>query len=55
MGEAEILELSASDPVDWCEKNIQLDYGSFDRDNHPLMTEPLPAGPNTPNLSLIHI
>lgn len=34
----------AADPVKWCEKNIQLDYGAFDRNNHPLMSEPMRAG-----------
>ena len=42
----QLLELQAADPVEWCEANIQLDYGAFDRDNHPLMTEPLRAGAN---------
>ena len=35
----QLLNLQAADPVEWCEANIQLDYGAFDRDNHPLMTE----------------
>ena len=34
-------QLGTPDPVAWCERNIQLDYGQFDRDMHPLMTEPL--------------
>jgi phage terminase large subunit GpA-like protein len=29
------------DPVDWCEQNIQLDYGYFKRENHPLLVDPL--------------
>ena len=37
-------KIRASDPVKWCENNIQLDYGAFDRNNHPLMTEPMRAG-----------
>lgn len=38
-----ILQLTQPDPVDWCEANIQLDYGKFDRANHPLIVEPLRA------------
>lgn len=34
---------SIADPVDWCERNITLDYGRFKRENHPLMIEPLRA------------
>lgn len=29
-----------ADPIDWFEENIQLDYGSFKRENHPLLLEP---------------
>ena len=28
-------------PVDWCERNITLDYGTFKAANHPLLVEPL--------------
>ena len=42
---ADLLQLKAdADPVEWCEQNIQLDYGAFDRNNHPLMSDPLRAG-----------
>lgn len=34
------------DPVEWCERNIQLDYGQFDRNKHPLIVEPLRAAAN---------
>ena len=30
-----------ADPIDWLENNLQLDYGNFKRENHPLMIEPL--------------
>ena len=39
-----LLKLTQPDPVDWCEANIQLDYGAFDRRKHPLLVEPLRAG-----------
>ena len=38
-----LLELETQDPVAWCENNITLDYGAFDRENHPLMVEPMQA------------
>jgi len=38
-----LLELETQDPVSWCENNITLDYGAFDRENHPLMVEPITA------------
>ena len=41
-----LTKLGTPDPVAWCEKNIQLDYGAFDRDKHPLMSEPLRAAAN---------
>ncbi|AKA60257.1 hypothetical protein P8625_06 [Verrucomicrobia phage P8625] len=31
------------DPIDWMERNVQLDYGYFKRENHPLIVEPLRA------------
>lgn len=31
------------DPVTWCSRNIQLDYGYFRAENHPLIVEPLRA------------
>ena len=31
------------DPVAWCEQNIQLDYGNFKRENHPLLVDVLRA------------
>jgi len=30
-----------ADPVAWLEASIQLDYGNFKRENHPLLLEPL--------------
>lgn len=39
-----LFNLTQPDPVEWCERNIQLDYGKFDRANHPLIVEPLRAG-----------
>ena len=39
-----LLNLTQPDPVDWCESNVQLDYGRFDRTKHPLIVEPLRAG-----------
>ena len=39
-----LLQLTQPDPVDWCEANVQLDYGRFDRAKHPLLSEPLRAG-----------
>lgn len=30
-----------ADPIDWLEASVQLDYGNFKRENHPLMVEPL--------------
>tara|TARA_B100000749_G_scaffold280793_1_gene278819 strand:+ start:1848 stop:3638 length:1791 start_codon:yes stop_codon:yes gene_type:complete len=39
-----LLKLKTVDPVVWCERNIQLDYGKFDSKKHPLMLEPLRAG-----------
>lgn len=36
-------EITCADPVAWCERNIQLDYGYFKRENHPLIVEPLRA------------
>ncbi len=45
MGEmSDLLKLTQPDPVEWCERNIQLDYGLFDRSKHPLIVEPLRAG-----------
>ena len=38
-----LLKLKQPDPVAWSERNIQLDYGNFDRAKHPLMIEPLRA------------
>jgi len=38
-----LLKLRQPDPVAWAERNVQLDYGAFDRAKHPLMTEPLRA------------
>jgi hypothetical protein len=38
-----LLDLENPDPVDWCERNIQLDYGRFDREKHPLIVDPLRA------------
>jgi len=38
-----LLELEIQDPVAWCERNVTLDYGQFDRNNHPLMVEPMRA------------
>ena len=35
------IDRKRSDPVAWCERNIQLDYGYFKRENHPLICEPL--------------
>jgi hypothetical protein len=32
-----------ADPIAWAERHIQLDYGFFRRENHPLMIEPLRA------------
>ena len=29
------------DPIAWLERNVQLDYGYFKRENHPLIVEPL--------------
>lgn len=41
---AELLdEWEDADPLDWLESNIQLDYGNFRRENHPLIVEPLRA------------
>lgn len=40
---ATLLDLKSVDPVEWCENNIQLDYGPFDRARHPLLVEPLRA------------
>jgi len=31
------------DPLEWAERNISLDYGRFDRSQHPLMSDPLRA------------
>ncbi len=39
-----LLQLTQPDPVEWCERNVQLDYGQFDRAKHPLIVEPLRAG-----------
>ena len=39
----QIFKLKQSDPVAWCENNITLDYGKFDRTRHPLLLEPLRA------------
>ncbi len=40
---SDLLQLTQPDPVDWCEANIQLAYGKFNRENHPLIVEPLRA------------
>ena len=40
----QLLQLTQPDPVEWCEANVQLDYGKFDRAKHPLIVEPLRAG-----------
>jgi phage terminase large subunit GpA-like protein len=40
----QLLQLTQPDPVEWCERNVQLDYGQFDRAKHPLIVEPLRAG-----------
>lgn len=42
----DLLKLTQPDPVDWCERNIQLDYGKFDAAKHPLMSEPLRSAAN---------
>ena len=34
-------QIKRVDPVTWCERNIQLDYGYFKREHHPLIVEPL--------------
>ncbi|MGB2010561.1 MAG: terminase gpA endonuclease subunit [Akkermansiaceae bacterium] len=34
-------KVQIQDPVAWAEKNLQLDYGNFKRENHPLMADPL--------------
>ena len=36
-------ETERQDPVAWCEQNIQLDYGNFKRENHPLLVDVLRA------------
>jgi hypothetical protein len=41
---SDLLKLTQPDPVEWCERNVQLDYGRFDRSKHPLIVEPLRAG-----------
>ena len=38
-----ILDLKTRDIVSWCEENVTLDYGLYQRERHPLMTEPLRA------------
>tara|TARA_R110002012_G_scaffold130733_4_gene283286 strand:- start:3994 stop:5757 length:1764 start_codon:yes stop_codon:yes gene_type:complete len=40
----DLLKLTQPDPVEWCTRNVQLDYGRFDRTKHPLIVEPLRAG-----------
>ena len=42
----DLLNLTQPDPVEWCERNIQLDYGQFDAAKHPLMSAPLRSSAN---------
>ena len=34
-------EWEDADPIEWLEASVQLDYGYFRREHHPLIVEPL--------------
>ena len=37
----ELRSVKRRDPIAWLEENVQLDYGYFKRENHPLIVEPI--------------
>lgn len=37
----ELRNVKRRDPIAWLEENVQLDYGYFKRENHPLIVEPI--------------
>ena len=39
----DLFDFEPQDPLTWCERNISLDYGRFNRAHHPLIVEPLQA------------